>query len=191
MQHSRDPSLFVIVLPVTVYKHDKFLVNSTLCTFSGSFSVEARKEQVESEEASLREWEKRLEDGRMRLQEGERLLNERENSLKERDEALKQINREVAEARSYIEKERVLIQKSDVDLNARAVAFSEKERVHFPRFSDESNLVLFYGNCFRLVVLVLSAQCCTTSAENFIRLCYVYNYFCNLRCSKFLISPSP
>lgn len=87
---------------------------------------------MEAEEASLREWEKRLEEGRVRLHDGERLLNEREDALKMRDEALQQTSRELAETRSFLEKERALIQQSDVDLNARVVSLSERDRVRFP-----------------------------------------------------------
>lgn len=120
------------VLSGTVYVRELL---TALYFHFGQVSVDARKEQVASEEASLKEWEKRLEEGRARLQEGERLLNERENSLKQRDEALKQTSRELAETRSYIENERALIKQTDADLNARVISLSERERVCFPRLS--------------------------------------------------------
>lgn len=106
------------------------VVSDSMCSFERN-SVDARKEQVEAEEASLREWEKRLEEGRVRLHEGERLLNEREDAIKMRDEALQQTSRELAETRSFLEKERALIQQSDIDLNARVLSLSERERVRF------------------------------------------------------------
>lgn len=91
--------------------------------------MDARKEKVVSEEASLREWEKRLEDGRTRLHEGERLLNEREETIVKREVELKHTERELAGTRSFLEKERNLIKQSDVELNDRAFALAEKERV--------------------------------------------------------------
>lgn len=97
--------------------------------FAWEDSVDARKEKVVSEEASLREWEKRLEEGRTRLHEGERLLNEREETIVKREVELKATERELAGTRSFLEKERNLIKQSDVELNDRAFALAEKERV--------------------------------------------------------------
>lgn len=129
MQRTIDCLLIQLLAPSTVFRHEVF--PDCMCSY-GQNSVDARKEQVEAEEASLREWEKRLEEGRVRLHDGERLLNEREDALKMREEALQQTSRELVETRSFLEKERALIQQSDVDLNARVVSLSERERVRFP-----------------------------------------------------------
>lgn len=104
--------------------------------------MDARKEQVEAEEASLREWEKRLEEGRVRLHDGERLLNEREDTLKLRDDALQQTSRELAETRSFLEKERALIQQSDIDLNVRVLSLSEREMVCFSQPASRSPFLM-------------------------------------------------
>lgn len=109
--------------------------------------MDARKEKVVSEEASLREWEKRLEEGRTRLHEGERLLNEREETIVKREVELKQTERELAGTRSFLEKERNLIKQSDVELNDRAFALAEKERVRLlPYVSSSLKLAVFYVN---------------------------------------------